>query len=250
MRIFIIEDQFVLRRQLIELIKSISSYPFEFVEVTNERNFFKEVETMSIENTDLFFIDIDLNYYRTGIDLAELIREKNNHCLIVFNTAFDDRITEIVNRQILPLGYLTKRRDPKLLELDLTIIIQKALRLLSEKEGKKQIILRRGNDELILNEKNILYIATIPSQKNLLAIHSFDQEYLIPGKLKMMKSILKGSFFIKSLKSFILNTNEIGTIYTVEGVIQFSDLSTLDIGVSGVYKVKRFLKGRIDCDTK
>lgn len=250
MRIFVIEDHFMFRKRIIEQLKAISPYPFSFIEVTNEREFFLAIEGLTIQDSDLFIIDIDLNYYLTGIDLAEKIRAKNKSCSIVFSTSFDDKITEIVNRQILPLGYLVKNKNSELFTAELTNLIQKVLIRIKEQDSSIQkLILDRGNEKLILNEKEILFIATVPSQKNLLSIHCLDQELLVPGKLRAVKAALNSPYFIKNLKSFVLNTNEIAKIFPLEGLVEFSNQLTLDIGTAGARKVQSFLKEQKTYDT-
>lgn len=243
MRIFIIEDQFIFRKQLIKAIKEASSYSFEIVEVNNERSFFLELASLPILDSDLFIIDIDLNYYLTGIDLAENIRKKNEHCAIVFSTSFEDKVTEIVNRQILPLGYLVKGREPRLFLKDLSVILTKLIADLTEKNSADhKLVINYGNEKLVLNEADILYIATVPSQKNLLMVRYSDQELLIPGKLRTLKASLKSTYFIKNLKSFVLNAHKIERLYTIEGVVQFTDETVLELGVAGTKKVLSFLK--------
>nr|WP_278253087.1 LytTR family transcriptional regulator DNA-binding domain-containing protein [Enterococcus sp. 665A] len=99
-----------------------------------------------------------------------------------------------------------------------------------------------GNEKLILNEEDILYVATVPSQKNLLLVKYLDQELLVPGKLRSLKASIKSPYFIKSLKSFVLNTNKIERLYIAEGAVEFIDQTVLELGVAGTRKIQSFLK--------
>lgn len=225
-----------------ELIQSASSHPFEIVEITNERAFFHEVESLAINGTDLFFIDIDLNFYLTGIDLAEMIRAKNRACGIVFCTSFEDKMIEIVNRQILPLGYLIKDKAQGLVQQDLARILSKFVAITHEAAGNHlKIMINQGNEKIIINEADIFYIATVPSHRNTLTLRHQQQEILIPGKLRTFKTELKSPFFLKKLKSFILNINKVEKLYSADGIVQFTDQTILDIGLVGTKKVQHFL---------
>ncbi|MGM0240982.1 hypothetical protein ID741_003602 [Enterococcus sp. AZ103] len=243
LRIFIIEDQFIFRKKIIDLIHSASAHPFEIVEVLNERTFFQEIERMDIYSTDLFFIDIDLNFYLTGIDLAEVIRGRNRECGIVFCTSFEDKTIEIVNRQILPLGYLVKDKNRGLVQQDLARILQKFVTNTQKDAGSHlKLIINQGREKTIINEADIFYIATIPSHRNTLTLRYQQQEILVPGKLRTLKTELKSPFFIKELKSFILNINKIEKLYSTDGLVQFIDQTILDIGLVGTKKVQQFLR--------
>lgn len=56
----------------------------------------------------IFFLDIDLNAYYSGIELGEMLREKNAKCKIVYLTSHPNKAIAVINRNITPSGYLIK----------------------------------------------------------------------------------------------------------------------------------------------
>ena len=69
---------------------------------------FEFVKNNDIRSSDIFFLDIDLNAYHSGIGLGEMLREKNAKCKIVYLTSHPNKAIAVINRNITPSGYLIK----------------------------------------------------------------------------------------------------------------------------------------------
>lgn len=243
MRVFVIDDQFMMRKRLIEIIQSYPNKSFEIIEVKNERLFFSELDNFVINDTDIYFIDIDLKNYFTGIDLAQKIRKNNEYCFIIFVTNYEAKSIEVLNRQIFPLGFLSKAQETASFSLQIIDYLNQTTKIALERLNKeRRVVVGDYEQEVILFEKDIFYLATAPGYKNSLILHHKDGELLIQGKLKDYKRQLTSPAFCCELKSFIINVAYIDKIINSEGVIQLHDGTILDIGKSGTKKVRSFLK--------
>lgn len=243
MEIFVIDDQFVIRKKIITIIQELDLYPFDFIEVSNERSFYKELDSLEINDSALFLIDIELKNYFNGVDLAEKIRKKNSECFIVFITSFENYGIEVINRQIFPLGYLSKNFPEEQLIVQARKLIEKYLMIIQGRESNElKITIDSNNQKVVVYEKNILYIATVQGYKKMLLLKLVEGEMLVTSRLKDIRYQLSAPYFYKDLKSFIINLNKIERIDPIEGIIQFEGETILDVGVSGTRKVGQYLK--------
>lgn len=243
MKIFVIDDQFVIRKKIIKVIRDLNRYPFDFIEVSNERSFYKEIDSIEIDDSTLFLIDIELKNYFNGIDLAGKIRERNANCFIVFITSFETYGIEVINRQILPFAYLSKNLPLDHLIAKSRGLIDNYLQTVQDRESNEiKITVESNSQKVVVYEKNILYISTIPGYKKMLLIKLVEGDMLITGRLKDIREQLNAPFFFKELKSFIINLNKIEKIDSSEGIIQFEEQTILDVGISGIRKINQFLR--------
>ena len=94
------------------IIKELVNHHIEnIVQLTSISQINQLIQLGTIDNHDVFFIDIDLKQSLTGIDVAEQIRKKNAHSNIIFFTAYTNFAVDIINRKILPIGYIRKDRN-------------------------------------------------------------------------------------------------------------------------------------------
>ncbi len=243
LKIFVIDDQFVIRKKIIQVIRDLNRYPFEFIEVSNERSFYQELDALEINDSELFLIDIELKNYFNGIDLAEKIGEKNANCFIVFITSFETYGLEVINRQILPFAYLSKNLPMDQLIARSRALIDSYLRTVQDRESNEtKITVESNNQKVIVYEKNILYISTIPGYKKMLLIKLVEEDMLVSSRLKDIRKQLNAPYFFKELKSFIINLNKIEIINQIEGIVQFEDQTILDVGITGTRKINQYLR--------
>lgn len=211
--------------------------------MSNERSFYKELDSLEIDDSTLFLIDIELKNYFNGIDLAGKIREKNVNCFIVFITSFETYGMEIINRQILPFAYLSKNLSMDHLTAKARQLIDSYLMTVEDRESNEiKITVESNNQKVIVYEKNIIYISTIPGYKKMLLIKLVEGEMLVTSRLKSIREQLSAPYFFKELKSFIINLKQIEKIDQSEGIIQFEDQTILDVGISGTRKINQYLK--------
>lgn len=231
------------KKKIIKIVSELNRESFEFVEVSNERSFYQELDALEITDSDLFLIDIELKNYFNGIDLAEKIRRKNADCFIVFITFFETYGIEVINRQIMPFAYLSKNLPMDQLIARSRILIDSYLRTVQDRESNEmKITVESNNQKVIVYEKNILYVSTIPGYKKMLLIKIVEGEMLVSSRLKDIRKQLNGPYFFKELKSFIINLNKIEIINQIEGIVQFEDKTILDVGITGTRKINQYLR--------
>lgn len=244
MRIFMIDDQFIIRKKIKDVISALAFTNLSLNEITNEQEFYQNITDFEILDNDFFIIDIDLKTYFSGIDLAEKIRQKNKSAFIVFLSAFDSKGIEILNRQIFPLGYLLKDQSADELTAAIETLLKKAnLKVLEQQNEEHILVLNNFETDILISENNIYYAATVPGFKKTILIKHKDGETMVRGKLSDLKKSMKNSYICKELKSFIINLALVENISTLEGTIQFTDGTNLEIGKVGARKMKIFLKG-------
>ncbi|MBV7389500.1 MULTISPECIES: response regulator transcription factor [Enterococcus] len=244
MRIFMIDDQFIIRKKIKDVISALAFTNLSLNEITNEQEFYQKISELEIFDDDFFILDIDLKTYFSGIDLAEKIRQQNKSAFIVFLSAFDSKGIEILNRQIFPLGYLLKDQSADELTVAIETLLKKANLKVIEKQKEEQIlVLDNFETDILILESNIFYAATVPGFKKTVLIKHKDGECMVRGKLSDLKKSMKSPYICKELKSFIINLALVKNISTLEGTVQFTDGTSLEIGKVGARKMKLFLKG-------
>lgn len=241
MRAFVIDDNFVIREELAAIIKQVGGEQIQVEAVTNEVAFFKNVFSLEVRNTDVFFIDIDLRSYFTGIDLAKKIRRLNINCSIVFITGFASKGIEVINEHILPLAYLIKSDGHRYLSQE----IEKILRIASSHSAPQAdhyvCLSKRGKDQLVA-ENTIQYVTSIKGLKMAMKVKCPNSEIMATGSLTNLKKELKSPTFYRELKSYIINVQHVKMIDKIIGVVQFNDNSELIIGKNSARKLSNFLK--------
>lgn len=244
MRIFMIDDQFIIRKKIKDVISALAFKNISLNEITNEQEFYQNLSEFKIEDDDFFILDVDLKTYFSGIDLAEKIRKKNDQAFIVFLSAFDSKGLEVLNRQIFPLGYLLKDQTIDELAAAIEVLLKKAnLKVLEQQKDEQLLLLDNFETDILLQESSIYYAATVPGFKKTVLIKHKDGECMVRGKLSDLKKLMKSPYICKELKSFIINLALVENISTLEGTVQFRDGHFLEIGKVGARKLKAFLKG-------
>lgn len=80
----------------------------------------------------LYLIDINLGADMTGVDLAEAIRDSDIQSKIIFITSEEDQATNILNRHIEPLAYISKNEGLETMQSNLHRALDDAYSRFSE----------------------------------------------------------------------------------------------------------------------
>lgn len=111
-RIFILDDSLVFEKMIEDILEEsrnlLIPWNFEIIKGLNVMQFVEFVKNNDIRSSDIFFLDIDLNAYYSGIELGEMLREKNAKCRIVYLTSHPNKAIAVINRNITPSRYLIK----------------------------------------------------------------------------------------------------------------------------------------------
>ncbi len=173
----------------------------------------------------LALLDITISGYKTGIDVAEFIRE-NFDIPFIFLTSHEE--LAIVNAALntSPNAFLNKPFK----KINVYTAVSLAINNYRERDDNKRIEKKNENttviqDALFIKEKNVFTkinlneILYIRSADNYLELHTSERKYTIRETLKNMVDQLPEGQFFKTHKSFIINLNMISSIDHIHVII-------------------------------
>ncbi|MBC1935848.1 response regulator transcription factor [Listeria grandensis] len=240
MQIFIVEDQVVQRDKLIEMANELISehdYPFELNPVTEPVAILNEIKKFDPPN--IYFLDIDLQSHKSGIDFALEIRELDVHGYIIFITSLTDKLYEIVEQYITPAAYVIKHESNILLsKSDIAFALQSVSGREKLRESTDIYTFMVGADEERLPYDDILYFETIPRTKKI-TLYTRNGIYTIVDFLKNVKESLSGHSQFSGVNSYLVNLNNVVSIDRKNGVIILVDDIKIHAGrrvINTIYK--------------
>jgi two-component system response regulator AgrA len=244
-RVFIIEDLFTHRSLLKRAVKNIGlpNLSFEVLPIEDYIGFYEEIDHLSIRDTDIFIIDLDLKSFYNGIDYAKKIRKCNLYSGIIFLTADDQQGIHVINQRIQATSYLVKDVfDIATIEGTLSEAIL-SIRELHEKiyveHNDQYLFVQTDGKYLKIRLSSVLYFETIKTMKGYLHLKTLSHDVIIRGTISEMRNKLENiHFFITNLRSLIINLHTVETINPSEGQIIFCNDEQLFVGRKVLKKVK------------
>ena len=184
---------------------------------------------------DVLFLDIKLQNNKTGLEIAETIRKKNKDAYLIFTTG---------HLEFAMMAYRYKTFDYIAKPLTLERLEETVIRLFEDVNGLPQKYLKIDSKNTLVNENEIEYIK---KDQMKLVFHTSKKDYEIYSSFNKVTEILPKNF-IRCHKSYIINTNNVINIDSVENRLYFSNSSFCDIGpkykkeIMEVFKDDRILK--------
>ncbi|MGX7150250.1 LytR/AlgR family response regulator transcription factor [Enterococcus ureasiticus] len=245
-RVYLIEDEFVYRKKLHDFISSLQQKSFQYtVHITSieelETFYYSEIEALTIEDNDVFIVDIDLKSHFSGIDIAKKIREKNKNSFIIFLTNLENKGIEIINQNIHATSYLIKGiglNDRTVGNLFATIKKEIVNRT---QDTEEYISLKKFGKTIFVKYKDILYIQTASGMRNMLVVKTIQSEQMIEGSINKLKEQIDPQYLYTGLRSYIINLTHVSALSRPEGLIMFDDGSELEVGSRIINKLKSVL---------
>lgn len=245
-RVYLIEDEFVYRKKLHDYIFSLQETPFQstlhIISIEELDAFFnKEIEELTIDDNDVFIIDIDLNTHFSGIDVAKKIRQKNKQSFIVFLTNLESKGIEIINQNINATSYLIKGMglDQRMVG-NLFSTIKKEIANRTQ-DTEEYISLKKFGKTVFVKYKDILYIQSAPGMRNMLVVKTIQSEQIIEGSINKLKEQIDTRYLYTDLRSYIINLTHVSSLSRSEGLIVFDEGSELEVGSRIINKLKSAL---------
>lgn len=170
-----------------------------------------------LNKTDVVILDINLKSNKTGLELAEAIREKNKDVYIIFTTAHLE--FAMVAYKFKTFDYIAKPITQDRLEETIN-------RLYNDINGKPKKFLKIDNKNTIIDESEINYIKRDGMK---LVFCTDSRDYEIYSSFNKIQNTLPNNF-IRCHKSYIVNINKVSNFEPVENRIIFSNNSFCDIG--------------------
>lgn len=245
--IYVVEDDNLYRKRIIHYLENYhsNSFHYKLSPLDNHLLFMEAIDALNISDTDVFFLDIDLNMQYSGIDVANKIRQLNTKCNIIFLTSFEDKAISIINSDIFPLGYLVKNPlDSSELKATIENVLMKVESTTKSIWRKNQDIVTfmNGYESLYINCKEILYIESLKGLKSRVLIKTLSEVLTIEGKIGKIKNKLNQDYLFSSLQSYIINLENITAINRKNGTITFIGDQELFVGTRIIDKVKKGLQ--------
>lgn len=167
--------------------------------------------------TDVLFLDINLKSKKTGLEIAEAVREKNKNIYIIFTTAHLEYA--MVAYKFKTFDYLAKPITYERLE-------ETIKRLYDDIYSKPKRYIKLDNKNTIVDQSEVEFIRRDGMK---VIFHTKNRDYEIYSSFNKLQDTLPENF-IRCHKSFIANVERISNIEPVENKIFFDNNFSCDIG--------------------
>lgn len=151
---------------------------------------------------DIIFLDIKLSKM-SGIELSNIIREKNKNIDIVFVTGFFKYALH--GYKVRALQYLIKPIKVK----DLYYCLNSTLDRISSEEEDSSLVLEAGKKVIKLDYNEIQYFIMFSPY---IDIHTSTEKITIRKNIGEIEKILPSEYFIRCHRSYIVNVRYIKSI--------------------------------------
>ena len=203
MKVAICEDQVVQINLLNNYIKKWAKEKDIEISIDN----FTNAESFLFEwsdyaKYDIIFLDIKLSKM-SGIELSNIIREKNKNIDIVFVTGFFKYALH--GYKVRALQYLIKPIKVK----DLYYCLNSTLDRISSEEEDSSLVLEAGKKVIKLDYNEIQYFIMFSPY---IDIHTSTEKITIRKNIGEIEKILPSEYFIRCHRSYIVNVRYIKSI--------------------------------------
>ncbi|MBC1435402.1 response regulator transcription factor [Listeria rocourtiae] len=244
--LYIVEDNFLHREHLeVNILKTLKEQHLDYqIHAIENLNLFpKQLSHESINDTDIYFLDIELNSLFNGIEIASFIRKYNTKCFLIFVTSNTRMALEAINKQLSPFSYLIKdNNDIQSIDNQIKAILQKIQHaLITDSTASEKILIKSGQLLQFFAVADVNYIETVPNDRYSIFIKSKNDEIFINATLSSVKKDLTSPFLFKELKSYIINTSNIYEISRSESSISFANGDSLILSPRMIDKLKRYM---------
>ncbi|WP_249921873.1 LytR/AlgR family response regulator transcription factor [Candidatus Enterococcus palustris] len=244
-RVYIIEDDFVFRKKTHDIVESLplsdDYFSLEVIAVENFDSFFSTLNKLVILDNDIFLVDIDLQSYYSGIELAKEIRQKNKNCFILFLTNLEDKALEIINQDINAKSYIIKGTslDTSIFESLFHSIKMEIIKRIQNKDN--YISFKKFGEIIFIKYEDILYITSVSGMRGTLAVHTINSEQIVEGSISKLRKEITTPYLYTGLKSYIINLNQLQSLNRSIGLIIFNGGYELEVGLSIIDKLNKVL---------
>lgn len=236
-KILVVEDESIVAKDIQNSLKKLG-----YQVPTTVSSAEKAIEEVEENRPDLILMDIMLKGQMSGIEAANIIKERFGVPLI-FLTAYADDNTLSKAKITEPYGYIIKPFKEKELQTTIEMALYKhekdeAIKkerdlyhsIIENKESKDSIFVRADYRLNKINFDDIFYVEAL---KDYVVINTSDNSYTTHTTMKEMVRILPQKDFVRIHRSFIVNLNKIFSIKYPDLVIE-GKMKVLPIG--GLYR--------------
>lgn len=214
----ICDDNLNILDKLSKMLENIfikNNYNAQVTLATDDTN--KLLDYVYFNKTDVAILDINLKSKKTGLELAQSIREKNKDIYIIFTTAHLE--FAMVAYKFKTFDYIAKPITQDRLEETIN-------RLFNDVYSTPKKYLKIDNKNTIIDQAEINYIKRDGMK---LVFCTDSRDYEIYSSFNKVQSTLPANF-IRCHKSYIANIDKISNLEPVENKIIFNNNVSCDIG--------------------
>ena len=240
-KILVVEDESIVAKDIQGSLKKLG-----YLVPTTVKSGELALEEIEENKPDLVLMDIMLKGQITGIEAANIIKERFG-IPVIFLTAYADDNTLGKAKITEPYGYIIKPFKEKELQTTIEMALYKHDKdstVKKERDFYHSIIENRDSSDSIfvradyrLNKINFDDIYYVEALKDYVVINTADNSYTTHSTMKEMVRILPAKGFVRIHRSFIVNINKIFSIKYPDLVIE-GKMKVLPIG--GLYRKELF----------
>lgn len=228
-----LEQRNIIKKYINDIFKGISA-KFELLEFESAEEFL--LNKIEFKNVDIFILDIKMNGM-SGMDLARLIREKDDISEIIFVTSLVDYIQE---------GYTVRAYRYLLKPINYEELKNHLLSCINDINKKKDNFIMIENKGIVhkvpINE--IMYIEVAKKE---LTIYAKENSYKTKSSMDKVEKELEKFDFYRCHKSYLVNMKYIETIDKNEIIINCNKIPVSKHRISDFKKKFTLLLGDIIC---
>ncbi len=211
------DNQNILNRLSLMLDNIFVKYNFDAKVKFMTQDTDKLLDYVDSHKVDVIFLDINLKSNKTGLEIAQIIRERNKNVYLIFTTGHLEYA--MIAYKFKTFDYIAKPFTPERLE-------DTIVRLFDDVSGLPKKYLKIDNKNTIIDENSIEYIKRDGMK---LVFHTTFNDYEAYSSFNKINDSLPENF-IRCHKSYMVNINNIKNIDFVEGRIYFSNGDFCEIG--------------------
>jgi len=240
-KVLIVEDEAIIAKD-IENVFTKAGYKVVGSFLTGEA----AIQAVDELEPDIVLMDIMLKGDMSGIQAAEVIREKSN-TPVVFLTAYADENTIDKARSAVPYGYIVKPFKENEVIATIEIALNKYKEdqeLIKERDMLKNMVIEKSDSDSIfvradyrLNRIKFTDIYYVEALKDYVVINTADNIYTTHSTMKEMQRILPAKDFVRVHRSYIVRIDKIFSIKYPDLVIE-GKMKVIPIG--GMYRKELF----------
>ena len=174
---------------------------------------------------DVFFLDIELDKGKNGIELADKLIQKFPQLKIVFVTGYADKYSQAIfmqSQRLRPYGYVAKPFDKAVVKRILALVLNA-----EHSDKEKTIELSKGRKKLNIRCSDIIYIESY-KRKLIFHLRTCAPEEIY-GKISEISDILPDSF-LQCHRSYIVNADYVHCVDPGRNFVELNNGEVIFIG--------------------
>lgn len=198
MKVLIVDDEAPARSELRHLLGAHAD-----IEVAGEAANAREALALAgAADYDAVFLDVEMPGL-TGLDAAQLVRERAEPPAVVFVTAHSEYAVDAF--AVEAFDYLLKPVDPERLA---RVVERLAALGRGTAETRKIPVVAGGGTELIDQEQ----VHYVQAEGDYSRVHTFDRSYLATASLRELEAALPADRFLRIHRSYLVNLAKVASV--------------------------------------